>query len=973
MSTISIFKNVAQSSKAIEDLTVEAIFEIIRNHPNAKEIKKARELGKYDSEKHYKVYSYGKYEDVNYYDYIKRTKCPMVTWNASFDGMRRAKGNVTTERLSGYIYCDVDSFEGYESDGIGREKVYKRLVQIPFVKAVWKSYGGKGFGFLVKTENLTVENFETTWKALEALFKNWNITIDAATKDTTRPNVLSSDSDIFIRDDNKVRLYRAVEPAQIVQKKEKTKLSKDKVNKTLDSIIERMYSDRDNWSNGRLAYKFYVALAGAWRGLNSDVDDYDYLAQELVDYLSGKTAQFEALFGYRNESEVYNIIRKICLTYTNDTEYYVESITEEVKVKESNVVPNGKYLSDVVDVRDIQGKCLVAPVGLGKTQLFIRQYDKFIFVVPSQLLCDNNLKDNPTASVFHEHKKTVNGDSTKIFTTYASLPNLVSLLGERTKDFHLALDEVHNFVTSTSKSYAHKQYTKALECLLTTEFKSESMMTATPFKFSNVYLNTFDCVEYKRETSKDISLSVVKVKDSNEFISSQLEGTKAGDNFVAVLLNNKKKRLDKVLAIAENCGINMSYFNADNKNDVECQNMIGTGQIKSDMNAFVSTTVFNAGVSLKLNDKRNGTVKIIVMGNFSTTQIYQFCDRIRDSRRVEIVVLKNDTFEDKKIQFNASELKNQLVDKSLEEKHALEYLSLSFRKDAFKTSFLENVHEQYVIVNKNGYVDVDYCLIDNEVYNKQTIAENKDISFLRNRCEALGINFKGVFTHTDEMKEEEKIVINGKVEEKQMEREISHELLVDEIRSQGQKVNQKIVDDKSIKLSEAERFTRFKFSYLWNLKQDDDSKVFSLYDSIGGESKQKWNTFKKRINVEKIKQGVRGTEDDKAFVEAMCELLSTNETYYSHELSTIVNETINKYRKTEIVSHYIDGGEVITKSKKRRKVKLTPNQTITFLKQFFNIKRKSVRVNGDVMKKYVLCNLNLGLTFENKNKLTQLL
>jgi hypothetical protein len=94
----------------------------------------------------------------------------------------------TVQELTGYIYLD---FDGIFSNAI--------FTQLPFVYTCWLSFGGKGYGVLIKVEGLTLENFTEVWLYLEDYFlKNYSLKIDPQTKDYSRQTVLSSDPAIYV-------------------------------------------------------------------------------------------------------------------------------------------------------------------------------------------------------------------------------------------------------------------------------------------------------------------------------------------------------------------------------------------------------------------------------------------------------------------------------------------------------------------------------------------------------------------------------------------------------------------------------------------------------------------------------------------------------------------------------------------------------------------------------------------------------
>jgi hypothetical protein len=100
--------------------------------------------------------------------------------------VKRSLANV--KGLTGCIYLDFD------------ESIPNTIYsELPFIYASWLSFGGRGYGMLIKVDGLTLDNFTEVWLYLENYFwKNFNLTVDPQTKDISRQNVLSHDPNIYV-------------------------------------------------------------------------------------------------------------------------------------------------------------------------------------------------------------------------------------------------------------------------------------------------------------------------------------------------------------------------------------------------------------------------------------------------------------------------------------------------------------------------------------------------------------------------------------------------------------------------------------------------------------------------------------------------------------------------------------------------------------------------------------------------------
>lgn len=213
--------------------------------------------GSYDTIKQEKTEEKGRFKMTfrNLYTFVKSTKVPVVTWNAAFNSKRSLK---SVTGLSGYIYMDVDDFSE-----TSEERVYKILTDngLNFVKAVWKSFGGSGFGFLVQVDGLTQENFKWNWTAIAKKFEGLGVKIDKATKDMTRINVLSYDENLFIRETCAPLVATTAPPEnQIILKVEpiEDNLKAD----IIEQVVSGLYHNEENYNKDedRLTYRFYQLL-----------------------------------------------------------------------------------------------------------------------------------------------------------------------------------------------------------------------------------------------------------------------------------------------------------------------------------------------------------------------------------------------------------------------------------------------------------------------------------------------------------------------------------------------------------------------------------------------------------------------------------------------------------------------------------------------------------------------------------------
>lgn len=254
--TVSIYKKLDSSRKVVGFKTVDELTDFIRNSALAHDIEAARASGKSNPELKYVSKTYDpKTKNLvetkrNLYNHVKSTQVACVSWAFHFDEYRKKDSSGT---FTGYIYIDVDDFQSFaQEEGIAIsecfDKIKNKIAQQPFVKWVAKSFGGKGLGALVKVEEgLTHKNYTSTWKSIEAFFSNFGITIDPATKDYTRINVLSYDPEIFVRPNSEIEAFPICEPQVVYEDttKMKIEISDEQASGMLSEVLNPLLSKKD--------------------------------------------------------------------------------------------------------------------------------------------------------------------------------------------------------------------------------------------------------------------------------------------------------------------------------------------------------------------------------------------------------------------------------------------------------------------------------------------------------------------------------------------------------------------------------------------------------------------------------------------------------------------------------------------------------------------------------------------------------
>lgn len=138
------------------------------------------------------------------YDDFRRRNFPTFRFNFLFKHSASNR-NITTP--TGLIYIDSDKVD--------------TIPESPYILASWKSLSNKGFGILVKVDNLTLSNYADTYNQLSELI---GVTSDTGARKATQQTIQSYDPDLYHNPDSLVFRFtesEKVSHAPILEKREK--------------------------------------------------------------------------------------------------------------------------------------------------------------------------------------------------------------------------------------------------------------------------------------------------------------------------------------------------------------------------------------------------------------------------------------------------------------------------------------------------------------------------------------------------------------------------------------------------------------------------------------------------------------------------------------------------------------------------------------------------------------------------------
>ena len=144
------------------------------------------------------------------YDEVKLFRVPAVTINFQFD---KYKENKNVIQPTGLLYIDIDSPD-FDVKALKKNDAY----------AVYRSFGGAGYGIIVKVGGLSLNNFESTYNYI---CNTMGISdyVDTGAKKASQFNVLTHDPNITIN--TKSKIFKCINTPLVKNKEEEEHIAQE--------------------------------------------------------------------------------------------------------------------------------------------------------------------------------------------------------------------------------------------------------------------------------------------------------------------------------------------------------------------------------------------------------------------------------------------------------------------------------------------------------------------------------------------------------------------------------------------------------------------------------------------------------------------------------------------------------------------------------------------------------------------------
>lgn len=535
---------------------------------------------------------------------------------------------------SGVVQLDVDI---KHPDGFRlAHEVKGQLSKLPYVSLAFISPSGCGVKALAHTTNTNPDHHANAVEQLCAIIEELiadvvapvagkikGKIVDTCGKALSQPLYLSSDPDVYFNPSFEPWCFVYVEPkTELKTIKSWSGDIPERSNSHQEKILTRFVNRKKLIPGTENAPKL-IGFANSV-GIDREVLRNFMLAEtwafddvERIDYIYNKySEQHGQLAGEKIVESPVPVV--------------MEVLNAEIEQK-NFTLEKGEYLSQKLDGRTItRNTHIVAPTGSGKTHL---QFDgPQCWVFPTTSLCWQFFTKNPHARTVWGEAPNQNGDRNFVITTYDSCAKALSHVD--VSKFTLVLDEVHNFVVSSSLGYKLKALRSVLPFIPVA--KKVITLTATPFYNEITEFQGFDTITFKKKDTFKRNVQVLMSEESRKNDVARKIGERG--NFSLVFLQTTDRTVLKSWENSVNAhGLDVVLINSQTKGSDEFENILLKNEIKKG-SVYISTSVIAEGVSI---ETELDEVDVYIMGAHHPYLIEQMARRFRKIKTLNVFILTN--------------------------------------------------------------------------------------------------------------------------------------------------------------------------------------------------------------------------------------------------------------------------------------------------------------------------------------------
>ena len=428
-------------------------------------------------------------------------------------------------------------------------------------------------------------------------------------------------------------------------------------------------------------------------------------------------------------------------------------------VESTNIVPFGKYLSDINFSLPDHNSVIWADTGIGKTHFLLYSKDRLIILVPTTNLIESIALKYKGISVFYGQKKApLKGN--KIVCTYSSFPSLYYKMRKdkiKTKNYSLCFDESHNLCLSDQQFRGPE-----LNFMISKmeEFKNVHCLTGTNIYNSHPAFRDFKVHRFRKEKVEIKNLYPVSYKNRIKSIFKNCD--KNGLN--VILLQNKdySSKLGDYIKYFTDHGYNKNEIwtiNSSEKTLAPYKYLTQNEAIPENIKLVITTSLFIEGANIS-----NVNCKTMHFASFVSSYLMeQFANRFRKKvpEKIFYYLSKSKKQEDYKIEnFNIKEvidLQLKVLDYQINNVSVSD--SETFMNRVLERTFSAISMHRGFLMEKDGKYEVDYISLNSMAVESERLNSIDNIGFLKYKLEDYGWKIHPTINDTEDLNKDEKYIM----------------------------------------------------------------------------------------------------------------------------------------------------------------------------------------------------------------------
>lgn len=391
----------------------------------------------------------------------------------------------------------------------------------------------------------------------------------------------------------------------------------------------------------------------------------------------------------------------------------------QIELENTYSLKANEYLSSIEIPDECEHRVIWADTGVGKTTYVCnpKNPDAIRIVLVPVLPLLNNIKDNfPHVTVYHANKKDLTMNDRVIVCTYQSFHALYDDIYRfyDYKDIELHVDEAHNFMSGSSKTFMNKELNFIYDSFF--DFKSVTLYTGTWIDIhAPIIKDNFKIFRVIKETPKKLNTVVYQ----NKMEATEKLCDKDGINFIYLQSANE---IDGTLAKYMDFFVekgwsreSMLLLNSKRKDDQDFVDMIKNEQISDKHRLVFSTSVAAEGINLMNKDIKS----LHFCTNESPHMIEQISSRFRHGAPHNIYTYRSKNAPVSVMNFlGVDDIQKKLIDK---EQQKIELMRKSNEFTGRKIYGKGNSKPEY---------DIDYLDIANTAYEIEKTYANQNPEYM---------------------------------------------------------------------------------------------------------------------------------------------------------------------------------------------------------------------------------------------------